>query len=130
MVERGAVRTAKRIRPDTVCPVYHRSVELIGRRWVGVVLFAMLGGAKRFSEIRAAIPDISDRMLSGQLKEMEAAGLVERVVIPETPVRVEYRLTGKGEALEGVVGAIQEWASEWEVRPEERTRSPREGTPS
>jgi DNA-binding HxlR family transcriptional regulator len=106
-------QTGKRLRPDTVCPYYHRAVELIGRRWSGVILSAMLDGATRFSEMRDAIPDISDRMLSERLKELEGDGIVERKVIPETPVRIEYRLTEKGRALEDVVGAIQTWASAW-----------------
>ncbi len=88
-------------------------MELIGRRWTGVIVSAMLDGASRFSDIRDAIPEISDRMLSERLKELEADGIVERRVIPETPVRTEYRLTEKGLTLEGVVGAIQAWAGEW-----------------
>ena len=107
----------KRMRPDTVCSYYHRAVELIGRRWTGVVLSALLDGSTRFSELRDAIPDISDRMLSERLKELEADGIVERTVIPETPVRVEYRLTDKGYALQGVVDAISAWASEWVAGP-------------
>lgn len=123
----GYVKSKKgRLRPDTVCPVYHRSVELIGRRWTGVILFAMLGGAGRFSDIRDAIPDISDRMLSERLKEMEAGGLVERRVVPETPVRVEYGLTEKGLALREVVEAVSSWAAAWEARPEELPRGPAE----
>lgn len=101
------------MRPDTVCPYYHRAVELIGRRWTGVILSALLDGATRFSELRDAIPDISDRMLSGRLKELEEEGIVGREVIPETPVRIEYHLTEKGYALQGVVDAISEWAGEW-----------------
>lgn len=103
----------KRIRADTVCPYYHRAVELIGRRWTGVVLSALLDGSTRFSELRDAIPDISDRMLSERLKELETAGIVERVVIPETPVRIEYSPTKKGRSLQGVVDEISAWASEW-----------------
>ncbi len=103
----------KRGRSDTVCPYYHRAVELIGRRWTGVVLLALLDGSTRFCELRDAVPDISDRMLSERLKELEADGIVERVVIPETPVRVEYRPTEKGYSLQGVVDAIGEWANEW-----------------
>ncbi len=105
--------TQSRIRPDKVSPHYQRAVELIGRRWSGGILSAMLDGATRFSEIRAAIPDISDRMLSGRLKELEADGLVERGVIPETPVRVEYCLTEKGLALQGVVETIAAWSRRW-----------------
>lgn len=101
------------MRADTVCPYYHRAVELIGRRWTGVVLSALLDGSKRFSELRDAIPDISDRMLSERLKELEADGILERVVIPETPVRIEYHLTEKGRSLQGVVDEISAWASEW-----------------
>jgi len=101
------------LRPDTVCPHYHRAVELIGRRWTGVVLSTLLDGATRFSELRDAIPDISDRMLSERLKELEADGIVERTVIPETPVRIEYSLTEKGLALKDVVETIRAWASDW-----------------
>lgn len=86
---------------------------MIGRRWTGVVLSALLDGSTRFSELRDAIPDISDRMLSERLKELEADGIVERVVIPETPVRIEYHPTEKGRSLQSVVDVISEWASEW-----------------
>ena len=113
-----------RVRPDVVCPVYHRAVETIGRRWTWVILFALLDGATRFSDIRGAIPEISDRMLSERLRLMEAEGLVAREVIPEKPVRVEYRLTEKGYALRDVVAAISAWAGEWEVRPGESTSEP------
>ncbi len=116
--------TGKRIRPDTVCPVYQRAVELIGRRWTGVILFALLDGARRFSEIREAIPEISDRMLSERLKEMEADGIVQRLVLPEKPVRVEYRLTEKGYALREVVASISAWAGAWEARPGESVYGP------
>ena len=113
-----------RVRPDVVCLVYHRAVETIGRRWTGVILFALLDGATRFSDIRGAIPEISDRMLSERLKGMEADGLVRREVIPEKPVRVEYRLTEKGYALRDVVAAISTWAGAWEVRPGENSTVP------
>lgn len=95
------------------CPDFHNAVELIGRRWSGAILREMLGGATRFTEIRSAIPDISDRMLSERLKELETAGIVTRRVHAETPVRVEYQLTSKGGALEKVLAAIGEWANEW-----------------
>jgi DNA-binding HxlR family transcriptional regulator len=95
------------------CPRYHRAVELIGRRWTGAVIRVLLGGRARYHELRDAIPDISDRMLAERLRELEREGVIDRVVIPETPVRVEYELTEKGRALEPVVRAISVWAERW-----------------
>lgn len=95
------------------CPYFHRAVELIGRRWTGAIIQVMLGGATRFNELAQAIPGISDRMLSERLKELEAEGLVERTVVPETPVRIEYHLCEKGRALADVAAAISAWGHEW-----------------
>lgn len=95
------------------CPVFHRAVELIGRRWTGAIVRALLRGASRFGELTEVIPELSDRMLSERLKELEAEGIVARVVIPETPVRIEYRLTEKGRALAPVFDAISAWSHDW-----------------
>lgn len=95
------------------CPRFHKAVELVGRRWTGTILRELLAGANRFTDVRDAIPDLSDRMLSERLKELEAEGVIEREVHPETPVRVEYRLTEKGRALGEVISAVGEWATEW-----------------
>lgn len=95
------------------CPNYHRAVELIGRRWTGAILRVLLSGATRFSDVTAAIPGLSDRLLSERLKELEAEGIVTRTVIPATPVRIEYRLTEKGAALNEVMLAISAWAEAW-----------------
>lgn len=95
------------------CPVYHRAVELIGRRWTGAIVRALLSGVERFSDLCEAVPGLSDRMLSERLKELEAEGIVVRTVIPETPVRIEYRLTDKGRALGTVVDAVSTWANRW-----------------
>ncbi len=70
------------------CPNYHRAVELIGRRWTGAILRVLLSGATRFSDVTAAIPGLSDRLLSERLKELEFEGIVTRTVIPATPVRI------------------------------------------
>ena len=99
--------------PSSFCPVYHQAVELIGRRWTGAILRAMLAGSTRFSDITAAIPSLSDRLLSERLKELEQHGIVSRTVIPNTPVRIEYRLTEKGAALSDVVEAISAWGEQW-----------------
>jgi DNA-binding HxlR family transcriptional regulator len=98
---------------EAFCPYYHHAVELIGRRWTGAILRAMLVGVSRFSDLTETIPGLSDRMLSERLKELESEGLTFRSVIPETPVRVEYHLTEKGRALESVVEAVSGWAEEW-----------------
>ena len=95
------------------CPRFHHAVELIGRRWTGAILRALMSGATRFSDIANAVPGLSDRLLSERLKELEAAGIVVRTVIPSTPVRVEYRLTEKGRALEAVLASITAWAETW-----------------
>ena len=97
------------------CPLYRRGVELIGRRWTGVIVREMLNGATRFAELRATIPDLSDRMLSERLKELESEGVVTRTVFPETPVRIEYTLTEKGRALESVIDELSQWAEHWLV---------------
>ncbi len=99
------------------CPHYHRAVELIGRRWTGAILRALLAGVQRFSDLKETIPGLSDRMLSERLKELESEGIVVRDVIPETPVRIEYHVTPKGRDLGAVVQALSGWAHEWLARP-------------
>jgi DNA-binding HxlR family transcriptional regulator len=96
-----------------LCARFHHAVELIGGRWTGAVIQLLLNGRLRFAELRAAIPDISDRMLSERLRELESEGIVARRVVPETPVRVEYELTEKGRALEQALGAVGRWAERW-----------------
>jgi DNA-binding HxlR family transcriptional regulator len=98
---------------EAFCPYYHRAVELIGRRWTGAILRAMLVGISRFSDLTETIPGLSDRMLSDRLKELESEGLAVRLVIPETPVRIEYHLTEKGRALRSVIDSVSAWAGEW-----------------
>lgn len=95
------------------CPKYHRAVELIGRRWSGAIIRSLLAGSVRFNEILFAIPGLSDRLLSERLRELVAEGIVERVVYPEIPVRIEYHLTQKGLELNAIVRDIDEWAQRW-----------------
>lgn len=96
-----------------LCVRFHQAVELIGRRWSGAVIQLLMQHRLRYAELRAAIPDISDRMLSERLRELEAAGIVVRTVLPDPPVRVEYDLTEKGRALKPALIAIGEWAERW-----------------
>lgn len=98
---------------SSFCPRYHHAVELVGRRWAGAIVRALLAGPRRFNELRAGIPDISDRMLAERLRELEGEGVLTRTVLPETPIRVEYALTDKGRGLETAVLAIGRWAEEW-----------------
>src|SRR4051794_4646589 len=95
------------------CRLYHRAVELVGKRWTGAILLVLMDGPLRFSEIRQLVPDLSDRLLSERLKELEAEDIVERKVLDGSPVRVEYALTGKGRALEPAVRALKRWANSW-----------------
>ena len=96
------------------CPYFHKAVELIGRRWTGAIIeILMQSGALRFSSIAAAVPDLSDRMLSDRLKELELNRLVERTVYPGPPVRVQYALTPMGQELAPALAELKRWARNW-----------------
>ena len=96
-----------------LCTRFHYASELIGRRWNGAIIFMLLKQTCRFATLRDGIPGITDRMLSERLQELEAEGLVERTVVPETPVRVEYSLSKKGTALAEAVDSIASWAEKY-----------------
>jgi DNA-binding HxlR family transcriptional regulator len=95
------------------CPLYHEAVELVGRRWTGAILRVLMDGPLRFSEIAQAIPELSDRLLSERMKELERRGMVRRTVIPGPPLRVEYELSKMGRELEPALSEIQRWARRW-----------------
>lgn len=99
--------------PPELCVRFHRASELIGRRWTGAIIFVLLKQRCRFATLRDAVPGITDRMLSERLQELEQEGVVERTVVPDTPVRVEYSLTKKGKALATAIDAIADWAHRW-----------------
>ena len=96
-----------------VCPRFHQAVELVGRRWTGAILFVLIKGDARFGELKERIPELSDRLLSERLKELEDEGIVERDVAQERPVCVTYRLTERGRALKPVLASIGRWAEDW-----------------
>ena len=115
--------------PPELCARFHRASELIGRRWTGAIIFCLLKSKCRFATLRDAIPDITDRMLSDRLQELEQEGIVERTVIPDMPVRVEYALTRKGRALGSAVDAIADWAHKWtKAEPGDEAPKPRTRT--
>ena len=98
----------------TCCPRLHEAVELIGRRWTGAILAVLIeGGTMRFSEICAAVPQLSDRLLSERMKELESRGMVERRVVDAAPVRVQYTITEMGRALSPTLVELQDWAQRW-----------------
>jgi DNA-binding HxlR family transcriptional regulator len=96
-----------------LCPRYERAMAVLGKRWTGLIIRALLDGTYRFNGISSFVPALSDRLLSERLKELEAEGILQRRVYPETPVRIEYRLTSKGEGLRPVFDACQHWADAW-----------------
>lgn len=104
--------TAQLGRPPC-CQLYHRAIELVGKRWSGAILLVLLDGPLHFSGIKQLVPELSDRLLSERLKELEGEGIVERRVLDGSPVRVEYSLTEKGRALEPAVRALKTWANDW-----------------
>jgi DNA-binding HxlR family transcriptional regulator len=109
----GSLQTPGADKAAGVCPYFHEAIELLGKRWSGAIVHTLLSGPKRFSELTHTIPQISDRLLSIRLRELEACGIVGREVYERAPVRVEYQLTPKGRALEPAVKAIRSWACEW-----------------
>lgn len=92
------------------CPV-EACLDLIGGKWKAVILFHLLGGTKRFNELRRLLPKITQRMLTRQLRELEADALIERRVYPEVPPKVEYRLSEFGRTLEPIVRALAHWGA-------------------
>ena len=98
---------------ECVCPDFHSAIELIGKRWTGAVVKALIPAPARFNQLLSGIPGISDRVLTERLRELEAEGVVERLVDPGPPVRVSYRLTSRGRALEPVLNAVSDWAENW-----------------
>ena len=105
------------------CPFYHEAVELIGRRWTGAIVAVLLDhGPLRFSEIAQAVPELSDRLLSERMKELEARGVVERHVEPGPPVRVTYELTAMGAELQPALSELKSWARQWLAQESEQRR--------
>lgn len=97
-----------------LCPRFHRAIELVGKRWTGAIIMLLVrGGPSRFNELLAAVPGLSDRLLSERLRELEAAEIVIREVDPGPPVRVTYRLSPAGADLEPAISALAHWAERW-----------------
>jgi DNA-binding HxlR family transcriptional regulator len=102
------LKTRKRYDCANGCPV-EATLDLIGGKWKGVILFHLLSGTLRFNQMRKQIPSATQRMLTLQLRELEEAGLVRRHVYPQVPPRVEYSLTDEGRSLEPLLHFMQAW---------------------
>jgi DNA-binding HxlR family transcriptional regulator len=111
-------QTTRKLRGDsshTRCTI-ETTAGLIGGRWKAVVIFHLLAGTRRFGELRRLLPNATARMLTLQLRELEADGLVRRKVFAEVPPRVEYTLTDVGESLGPIVTAMGVWGKRYERR--------------
>src|SRR5437588_12891085 len=116
-----AVKAESEAQAAHCCPLYHEAVELVGRRWTGAILRVLMDGPLRFSEIAQAVPELSDRLLSERMKELEARGMVERRVISGPPLRVEYELSRMGRELEPALSELEQWAHRWLRRHSQAT---------
>lgn len=100
----------------TICPKFEKAISLLSQKWTALVIYQLLLGTQRFSEIQTAI-GISGKVLSDRLKDLESQEIVHREVIPETPVIIEYSLTEKGRSMEPIIRDIEKWSQFW-VKPE------------
>src|SRR5688572_4895807 len=99
--------------PQHLCPRFEKAMEILSKRWTAMIVFQMLSGPQRFVCVERSLPNLSGKVLSERLKELEAEGIIQRDVYPETPVRIEYKLTEKGYALAPLFENIQNWSSNW-----------------
>lgn len=104
--------------PADGCPSpYGCSVEVtlsvIGGKWKGAILYHLFSGSLRFNEIRKLFPDITQRMLTLQLRELESSGIVHREIYPQVPPKVEYSLTPFGETLQPIIYSMRDWGEQY-----------------
>ena len=101
----------------TVCESFQNAARLVGQRWVPQIVWVLLGGPRRYTALREAIPEISHTVLSERLRDLEEAGIVIRTVTPSTPVLIEYALTDRGRDLATVIDGLARWADRWAAAP-------------
>ncbi|UOO92486.1 MULTISPECIES: winged helix-turn-helix transcriptional regulator [Vitreoscilla] len=95
------------------CPV-HVTLDVIGGKWKVLILYHLCQGTQRFNELRRLLPDITQRMLTLQLRELEQAGIVHREVYPQVPPKVEYSLTEFGKTLMPVIQVMHDWGMQYQ----------------
>ncbi|WP_138419377.1 winged helix-turn-helix transcriptional regulator [Aquibacillus sediminis] len=100
------------MKQPTICPKFEKAISLLSQRWTALVIYQLLSGPQRFNEIQSSI-GISGKVLSDRLKDLESQGVIKREVIPDTPVIIEYSLTEKGQSMEPIIRAIENWSQVW-----------------
>lgn len=96
-----------------ICPRFEKAVEILSKRWTALIVYQLLNGPQRFVEIEHSIPNLSGKVLTDRLRELEAEEIVRRDVYPDIPVRIEYSLTDKGKAMAPLFDKITTWANQW-----------------
>jgi DNA-binding HxlR family transcriptional regulator len=107
-----AVRTMNSVHEASTCAVA-ATADIIGAKWTALLVHDLSEGPRRFSELERSCQGISPRTLAERLRALEADGILERQSYPETPPRVEYRLTAKGESLLPIIDAMRGFGHEW-----------------
>lgn len=105
----------------TVCPRFEKAISLLSKRWTGLVIYQLLNGTQRFSDIQSAI-GISGKVLSDRLKDLEQRDIINREVIPDTPVVIRYSLTDKGRSMQPIIASIENWSQDW-IKPDSELES-------
>jgi DNA-binding HxlR family transcriptional regulator len=95
-----------------ICPKFEKAISILSKRWVGLIVYQLLDGPKRFGDLQDEIK-LSSKVLSERLKYLEKEGIILREVYPETPVLIEYQLTDKGRNLKHSLEGIHVWADKW-----------------
>jgi DNA-binding HxlR family transcriptional regulator len=111
-----------------LCPV-EATLDMIGGKWKGVILFRLMEGTKRFGELRKLLPKVTQRTLTQQLRELEADGLVARKIFAEVPPKVEYSLTDLGRTLKPVLVHLKDWGVKNVIERAERREPSRNHSP-
>ncbi|SHK12281.1 transcriptional regulator, HxlR family [Anaerocolumna jejuensis DSM 15929] len=99
--------------PNRVCPV-ETTLNIMSGKWKGIILFRLLGGKKRFGELKKLMPTITFRTLTLQLRQLEQDGIVQRTVYAEVPPRVDYALTALGESMRPIIQAMYDWGTDYQ----------------
>lgn len=104
----------KTVKELPACPV-ETTLTLIGDKWKVLILRDLMPGTKRFGELKKSIGNVSQKVLTAQLRDMEESGLVNRKVYAEVPPRVEYSLTELGQSLRPILDAMQKWGEDYKA---------------